>query len=233
MRLIGKVFKKLMMVILVIVVVAAVIGIAFIKISPEFGGTASKSQKESYKKSGHYKDGVFVNLMETSMDMSFANIIDLIGKTIKGTPNKSPNFEIPVQQVDSMDLELNTQTELVWFGHSAFLLQLEGKNILLDPMFGDTPSPSPLLGTKRYSNSLPITIEKLPVIDAIIISHDHYDHLDYGSIKKLKEKTKMFYVPLGVGAHFKEWGVEEERIVEMNWWEETNLENIKIGVYTI
>ena len=73
-------------------------------------------------------------------------------------------------------------------------------------MLGKTPAPHPLLETNGYSKALSIEIEKLPSIDAIIISHDHYDHLDYGSIKKLKDKTKMFFVPLGVRGHLLAWG---------------------------
>lgn len=201
----------------------AVVGILFVNISPEFGGKASPEKIEKFKKTGHYQDGAFVNLIETSMNMNFSNMVSLMGEFIKGNPNKRPNFDIPVQHVDSMELVQNTKTELIWFGHSAFLLQMEGMNVLIDPMFGDVPAPHPLLGQSRYGKSLPIAIEKLPVIDAIIISHDHYDHLDYGSIQKLKDKTKMFYVPLGVGSHFEAWGVDVSQIVELDWWNSSRL----------
>ncbi len=87
-------------------------------------------------------------------------------------------------------------------------------------MFGAVPAPHPWLGKKRYSKELPIEVEKLPAIDLIIFSHDHYDHLDYGSIQKLKGKTKKFYVPLGVGNHLKKWGVQPSAIQELNWWDE-------------
>jgi L-ascorbate metabolism protein UlaG (beta-lactamase superfamily) len=93
-------------------------------------------------------------------------------------------------------------------------------------MFGKVPAPHPTLGNNRFSKELPIEVEKLPLIDAVLISHDHYDHLDYGSIKKLKEKVKMFYTPLGVGAHLHEWGIEKERIVELDWWQETTFDSL-------
>jgi L-ascorbate metabolism protein UlaG (beta-lactamase superfamily) len=93
-------------------------------------------------------------------------------------------------------------------------------------MLGEVPAPHPWLGGKRFSKELPIEIEQLPQIAAILISHDHYDHLDYESIQKLKDKTGQFYVPLGVGAHFRAWGVPAEKIHELAWWEEINHENL-------
>jgi L-ascorbate metabolism protein UlaG (beta-lactamase superfamily) len=105
---------------------------------------------------------------------------------------------------------------------------MDGKNILIDPMLGESPSPLPFLGSKRYSDELPIAIEKLPQIDAIIISHDHYDHLDYGSIKRLKAKTDQFFMPLGVGSHFESWGVDSSAIHELVWWDEINFEELEL-----
>ncbi|MDH5598785.1 MAG: MBL fold metallo-hydrolase, partial [Cyclobacteriaceae bacterium] len=92
-------------------------------------------------------------------------------------------------------------------------------NILLDPMFGTYPSPFPYLTKRRFNDSLPLQIKDLPLIDVVVYSHDHYDHLDYGSILKLKDKVKKFLVPLGVGEHLRAWGVDGEKIIEMNWYE--------------
>jgi L-ascorbate metabolism protein UlaG (beta-lactamase superfamily) len=99
-------------------------------------------------------------------------------------------------------------------------LQIAGKHILLDPMFGISPSPFPALTSKRFSNNLPVIPEDLPPIDAVVISHDHYDHLDYPSIAKLKDKVTMFFVPIGLGAHLRRWGVRETQITELDWWDE-------------
>jgi L-ascorbate metabolism protein UlaG (beta-lactamase superfamily) len=161
--------------------------------------------------------------------MNASKMMSTMLEFIKGVPNSRPDFDIPLQRIDSLAItEWDESASLVWFGHSAFLLKMDGKNILIDPMFGDVPAPHPWLGKKRYSNGLPIEIEKLPAIDAILISHDHYDHLDYGSIQKLKDKTSAFYVPLGVGAHFLKWGVPAEKIHELAWWDETHLNSIKL-----
>jgi L-ascorbate metabolism protein UlaG (beta-lactamase superfamily) len=164
------------------------------------------------------------------MDMDFNAIIELIGEQIEGTPNSEPDFDVEILKVDSLDLVKSKPiNKAIWFGHSAVLMQLIGKNILFDPMLGDAPAPHPMLGPSRYYDELPIEIEELPIIDYIFISHDHYDHLDMGSIEKLDSKTKAFYVPIGVGAHLKEWGVAEDKIHEMAWWQEVESEGLLIA----
>lgn len=95
-------------------------------------------------------------------------------------------------------------------------------------MLGEVPAPNPWLGGKRYSKELPIEIQKLPRIDAVLISHDHYDYLDFGSIQLLKDKVNQFMVPLGVGAHLKAWGIEETRIQEFDWWQEITYDHIDL-----
>ncbi len=225
----GKIVKRILQGLGVVLGLVILIGTVFINVSPEFGGTPTEQDKENYIKSGHFKEDVFVNIQKTTMDMGWDSIKSLISETMEGGPNKRPDFNIPVLRVTPSDLKEVNATRLIWFGHSAFLLQIDGKNILLDPMLGDVPSPHPLLGTDRFSKELPIEIADLPEIDAIIISHDHYDHLDYGSIEQLKSKTKMFFVPLGVGAHFKAWGIESKQIVEMDWWQSNLMDGLSIS----
>lgn len=199
----------------------------FTNLSPQFGKDPSPEKKNQYEKSPNFKEGKFHNLIPTSMDMDFWKAVKMLPKFFAGTPNSRPDFELPVVKVDSLDLVNSpSPTQLIWFGHSAFLLQLDGKNILLDPMFGEVPAPHPLLGRSRYSKELPIEVEKLPEIDMILFSHDHYDHLDYGSIQKLKSKTKIFLVPLGVGSHLEHWGVEPSKIKEIDWWQEISHEEL-------
>ncbi|MBD2843865.1 MBL fold metallo-hydrolase [Paenibacillus sp. IB182496] len=118
---------------------------------------------------------------------------------------------------------------VTWFGHSALLVELDGKTLLLDPMLGRAPSPVPWVGGRRYSAGLPAEPEQLPPIDAVILSHDHYDHLDYGTIRKLRHKVKHYYVPLGVGAHLRRWGVAEARITELDWWQEADADGLRLA----
>jgi len=211
------------------ILLVVIVGLLFINLSPVFGGKPDAGQKVKYAASSQYTEGKFVNQIETKMNMGFTDYIGLIGDYIKGTPNAQPSAELPIQAVDSAKIADRAEhiTQITWLGHSALLLEMEGKNILLDPMLSDTPSPHPLLGSKRFS-PLPITLESLPHIDMVLISHDHYDHLDYESVQKLKDKVDHFYTPLGVGNHLKTWGVAEEKIHELDWWDEVQLADLKL-----
>lgn len=219
----------LVLTILGLALLLVIIGFFFIQFSPEFGGKHETDDIARYESSGHYTDGKFENLIPTNMDMGFKDMMSTMAAFIKGGKDRRPLKRLPQLAVDSASIANYTgPTRLIWFGHSSFLLQMDGKNILLDPMLGPVPAPHPMLGGKRYNLDLPIAIEKLPKIDAIIISHDHYDHLDYGSIQKLKSKTEKFFVPLGVGAHIESWGVPDDSITEFNWWDETQFDHITL-----
>lgn len=203
--------------------------VLFINLSPQFGGLASKQQQELFSKSKHYKDGKFLNNGGVKIEMSLKDSFKAMWILFKSNSKAEPNKNIAVQKVDSISIaNYNSKTRFIWFGHSTFLLQTKGKNLLIDPMFGDVPAPNPLLGNKRFSNELPIEIEKLPSIDAVLITHDHYDHLDYESIQKLKDKVKLFFTPLGIGIHLLKWGVEKERIIELDWWQEIKFDDLTI-----
>ena len=206
-----------------------IIGVLFINLSPQFGGVASKQQQELFSKSKHYKDGKFLNNGGVKMEMSIKDSFKAMWILFKSNSNARPNKNIAVQKIDSITIaNYNSKTRFIWFGHSTFLLQIKGKNLLIDPMFGNVPAPNPLLGNKRFSNVLPIEIEKLPFIDAVLITHDHYDHLDYESIQKLKDKVNMFYTPLGIGIHLLKWGIKKERIIELDWWQEIKYDELTI-----
>lgn len=228
-RIIKKGFKMTGIILGSLVLLLIVVGTLFVNLSPQFGGKVSKERKAEYASAANYKEEKFVNQAEVQLNMSFKDMM----KSIKGyfgpMPNTTPEKAIHVEKVDSLTIAQPSQeTQYVWFGHSSFFLKMKGKNILLDPMFSEVPAPHPMLGGKRFSKELPIAIQQLPKIDAVIISHDHYDHLDYESIKALKDKVTAFYVPLGVGAHLEEWGVDKALITELNWWEEAPLDDLTL-----
>lgn len=162
-----------------------------------------------------------MNQVPTAMDLGITEYLKLLLEFLRGTPDARPSAPLPVENIDAAGLAVyaGDTPRLRRVGHSAVLLEAAGKVILLDPMLGPSPAPHPWLGGKRFDD-LPIEAEELPYIDAVLISHDHYDHLDYGSILELKDKTDHFYVPLGVGAHLEAWGVQREQIHEMAWGEE-------------
>jgi len=220
-----------MLTLISIVLILVILVVLFVNFSPEFGGSQSKQKLAQFEKLDYFEDGKFSNLMPTNMDMDFSEAIKMLPEFFKNDPSRRPDFELPIAHRDSLELVTKDHpTRLVWFGHSTFLLQIDGKTILIDPMFGEVPAPNPLLGKKRYSKELPIEVEKLPHIDMIIMSHDHYDHLDYGSIQKLKDKTKAFYMPLGMGAHFEEWGVDSSKINELGWWDEIQASGLLLAL---
>jgi L-ascorbate metabolism protein UlaG (beta-lactamase superfamily) len=210
-----------------IILLFTIATIVFVNLSPQFGGSASEAQQKTFLASGHYKDGIFVNQIPTSLDLGFAKTVSVMKDFFfSDVAGREPGVPLPMEKIDSA-VVANRAPEiarLTWFGHSACLLEIDGKKILFDPMLGQYAGPLPWFSPKRYNEELPIEIEALPFIDAIVISHDHYDHLDYGSIIKLKEKTGRFFVPLGVGAHLVAWGVKPENITELNWWQETQHE---------
>lgn len=198
-------------------IILILVGFLFLHLNPQFGGRPDAEQTKRYTLASNFSNGKFVNLVPTDMHMDLATIASVLRDHIKGVSDSRPANPIPVIPIDSLNIEESKENILMWFGHSSFLLKMNGLNILIDPMFSNAPAPHPVVGGKRFEYALPITPEELPAIDVVVYSHDHYDHLDYGSVLKLKDKVKQFYVPLGVGAHLEAWGVDKGKIHEMNW----------------
>ncbi|GEO06262.1 membrane protein [Adhaeribacter aerolatus] len=225
-----KLFKYILLTFLGLIFLVFLGGAVFMNISPQFGGKATGDRLAAMQHSPLYQDGKFRNPVETNMDLGFSGYLKVIAKTFNKDKNQQPDWSIPVQKIDPHRFTAKTDslTKITWFGHSAFLIEIDGKRLLLDPMLGNAPSPISFLGTQRFSKTLPIAIADLPAIDAVLISHDHYDHLDYGSIQELKAKTGHFYVPLGIGAHLEAWGVPAAKITELEWWQETEFQGLKL-----
>jgi len=116
-----------------------------------------------------------------------------------------------------------------WLGHSTVLLEIDGLRVLTDPVWGSRASPSQWAGPKRFQ-PVPIPIRALPSLDAVVISHDHYDHLDYTTIRALAKRDVPFITSLGVGAHLEAWGVPAHRIIELDWWESYALPKVGLTV---
>ena len=212
-----------------LIALLVVVYMAFITFYPSFGGDVSKERQELYQASKQFKNGVFANTKDVPKDPSFSEILTMSRKFFfEKVENSKPDEDIIPLKIDSTDLaSADSKANLIWFGHSSFLLKIAGKIVLIDPMFGDVPAPHPWLGNRRFSKKLPIEIAHLPKIDVVVISHDHYDHLDYSSIKKLKDKVTQFYVPLGVGVHLQAWGVASDRIAELDWWDEIRFKGVE------
>ena len=136
-----------------------------------------------------------------------------------------PDFPIPVMPV-TRDALLNLDHDaVIRLGHSSLLLKIDGEFVLLDPVFSERAFAVEWLGPKRFHDT-PISIDELPFIKTVIISHDHYDHLDKAAIKKLAHITETFVTPLKVGNHLRDWGVPDKQIVELNWWQSTTVSSM-------
>ncbi|MEO0403398.1 MAG: MBL fold metallo-hydrolase [Bacteroidota bacterium] len=214
----------------ILILTVVLIGVAFVNLSPQFGGSANDEQLIAYAATGHFADGVFTNKEVIEMEMDCHSIQAMIKESMNPDPSLVPNKNIEVEMILPESLRnLSDQTSRVtWMGHSSFLIETGGKRILLDPVFGQYAAPHPWLGRVRFNKDMPIKIKDMPDIDAVIISHDHYDHLDYESICELRDKTTKFFVPLGVGNHLRRWDIAEDKIDEMDWWQETMFEGLKI-----
>jgi L-ascorbate metabolism protein UlaG (beta-lactamase superfamily) len=140
-----------------------------------------------------------------------------------------PPRPLRITAVNAPDNLPGQPAQVTWLGHSTMLLYIHGKTLLCDPVFNKMASPFSFIGPKRFAAKNPVTVEDLPPVDAVCISHDHYDHLDHQTIKKLKRAARHFFVPLGVGAHLERWGVAPARITELDWWEETTFEGLKLA----
>ena len=221
-----KILKRIMIGILSVVGVITLVGVAFVNVSPQFGAEAKEQSLERIRKSSNFLNGEFKNSEKTLQNTGFK--WSTIPKFFNDGNNKIPSKELPIEKLTKSYFENEPkQPRITWFGHSAAFVEMEGLNIFIDPMLGDVPAPSPFLGSKRFQKELPIAIDSLPKIDVVLISHDHYDHLDYGSIVKLKDKVGNFYVPLGIKAHLVSWGISEEKITEFDWWENINYKGIE------
>lgn len=219
------------MIILISLVSILVISyLVFTNLYPTFGGDVSKEKKELYKKSNQFKDGTFHNVAPVPKALSFSETMSLAytfftTKVVNGRPKD----DLQIDKLDSTTVANYTgKARMVWFGHSSFLLQIDGLNVLIDPMFSKVAAPHPLLGGNRFNENFPLDIEKLPQIDAVIFSHDHYDHLDYETVNKIKDKTRHFFTPLGVGTHLEAWGIQSSKITELDWWQDVKFETLTL-----
>jgi L-ascorbate metabolism protein UlaG (beta-lactamase superfamily) len=131
----------------------------------------------------------------------------------------------PLPSMSPLDLwakKPQSGLRITWLGHSTLLIEMDGVRILTDPVWGPRASPSAIVGPKRFQ-AVPISLKEMPAVDVVIVSHDHYDHLDYPTIRALAKTRVAFVTSLGVGAHLEYWGVPPERIVELDWWESFTL----------
>lgn len=182
-------------------------------------GNSGKEKK--YNKLENYKNGKFQNIHATPSLTEDYSMFGVLFELFKKHKDKFPNKTIPFIKNDLFHLDKHKDC-LIWFGHSSYFMQLKGKTILVDPVFSGFASPFSLM-VKSFQGSNNYQVEDLPYIDFLFITHEHWDHLDYQSIEKLKTKTGKVICGLGVGHHFEFWGWDTSKIIERNWNESVDI----------
>ena len=194
-----------------------------------FGGKVSKKDLAKYKNSKNWKNNKFQNLEHTTMDFSWRTFPSFLKAQMQNRASRKPKSPIPIQSFNTSNFLANAhEPKFIWFGHSVLLIQIEGKSILIVPMFGSNAAPIGPFQIKRFSEKTIQIIDELPPIDAILFTHDHYDHLGFESISKLKNKTNHFFVALGVARHLTSWGIAEHKITELDWHQTAQLDTINL-----
>lgn len=187
---------------------------------------APNKPQVSYPKDPNYKDGIFVNNEIEHPNKSFFSFLKMrwFGP-YEWADHEQAAPLIPMTKADKVKIAQGDQ-QVTWLGHSTFLLQIKGKTILTDPMFSEYASPVSFSGPKRYTD-VALNIDELPKIDVVIISHNHYDHLDKASIEQLGDEPHYF-VPTGLSKWFLDLGIEQEKVTELAWWQNDVVEGIKL-----
>jgi L-ascorbate metabolism protein UlaG (beta-lactamase superfamily) len=214
---------KKMFIIILCVCIVLLFGIILLFQHPIFGGNPKGERLERMKLSPNYKNGAFQNLNPTpSLSEGYNMTTILFNFLFKKFPNVRPDSILPSEKIDWNNIN-KEEDQIIWFGHSSYILFLSGKTYLIDPVLSLNASPVPGFN-KAFAIQDTIQAASLPTIDVLIITHDHYDHLDYNTIKNIKDKVKKVICGLGVGAHFEKWGYATSNIVELDWWESINLD---------
>ncbi|TKJ41906.1 Zn-dependent hydrolase [candidate division LCP-89 bacterium B3_LCP] len=190
----------------------------------QFGGNPEGTRLERLKQSPQYNGEKFVNEQETGLSWGISGYMKMLSKWFFGKEIREPEGVIPIIQLTSASFKKESREDLrvTWLGHSTALIEINGYRILTDPVWSKRCSPSTLTGPARFY-PVPISLDDVPHLDAIIISHDHYDHLDKDAVRILAATGVPFYVPLGVGAHLEKWGIVQSQIFEMDWWDSVSV----------
>ncbi|MFE5613671.1 MBL fold metallo-hydrolase [Streptomyces sp. NPDC056463] len=193
----------------------------------ELGAAPTGPRAEQIRRSPNYRDGAFRNRLPARM-LSPRETLGLMRRFTADRDRRRPAGPVPVLPPSPAAEPAPDGLHVTWYGHSSALVEIEGHRVLFDPVWSERCSPSPITGPRRLHPN-PLPLEALPRLDAVVISHDHYDHLDAPTIRDLARlQTMPFVVPLGVGAHLEKWDVPPGRIVELDWDGHTTLGGIRL-----
>ena len=188
--------------------------------------TPNQLSREKRKESSpQWREGRFHN----TISRDDPSIWKILKKMATNSAQTEPEQPLPIENRRGKEFSIAPESGLriTWLGHSSVLLEVDGQRVLTDPVWSERASPFTWAGPKRFYQP-PLPLEELPKLDAVVISHDHYDHLDQATIEALKDRIPLFAVPLGVGAYLEEWGVAPDKIVELDWWDD-----VRVGKLTL
>ena len=212
-----------MYIILFIVVLVSLTTILIMN-QAQFGKAPSGERLKRIEHSTNFRNGQFQNLNFTPTFAEDVSKFEMIRDGIfKISKRKAPSESLPSVKTNLFDLDPQKDL-LVWFGHSSYFMQLDGKKILVDPVFSGSASPFSFM-VKSFRGSDVYSPEEIPPIDYLIITHDHWDHLDYKTVVELKPKVGKIITGLGTAAHFEHWGFDPKSIVELDWNESSVLDS--------
>jgi L-ascorbate metabolism protein UlaG (beta-lactamase superfamily) len=172
-------------------------------------------------------DGRFRNVLPRQ-GMGFKKTLGLVWRMFTAKPKTTvPDRPLPLRTLTRAELEAAPDASLWRLGHSTMLLRLDGRFWLTDPVFSERASPFQFMGPKRF-HAPPIAIDDLPPLAGVILSHDHYDHLDHAGILRLRDKAELFVTPLGVGDRLIAWGVDANKVRQLDWWQSTQVGGLRL-----
>ena len=201
--------------VLFVLAILAIIVFAYMKL-PRFGRLPGGERLQLIQQSSNFKDGIFKNLNPTPQLAEDARFVEMF-RDMLFSKNRRPQGKIPTVKTNLKSLN-SDEDVLIWFGHSSYYVQLDGKKILVDPVFSGHASPF-FFSVKAFPGTDIYSPDDFPEIDYLFITHDHWDHLDYKTVRKLRPKIKNVITGLGTGEHLERWGFSKNQIFENDWYE--------------
>lgn len=187
----------------------------------QLGQFPDEKRKEYFNTLPNYANGRFQNILTTPPLLEGESMTKALLHSLCKVENTSPRTALPFVVTDLKNLAPE-ENILVWFGHSSYFIQVDGKRFLIDPVFSGNASPMPG-SIKAFQGADYYKPEHMPDIDFLLISHDHWDHLDYQTVQELKDKVGTLICGLGTGQHFEYWGWDMKKVIEKNWWESIDI----------